>query len=306
LFSDNGQKKKFLVINTTSNPENLISMTSVLKAMYKREDSAEIVCLVQDSFSNLLSGLDFVRDCKGIRYAKIIKQQLAEKNINLIDLSSLWENYSVSLFPNQDLDTKQLYCTKLGLKCDNRNRIAFTKDEIKNANEVVKGDGLKIFVATSGTEENIYEFPKWSKLIEYLNELENTTIYTDLVKRPFVVDIDGVVFLGGNKRIKEQLAVAKQCDILITADNIFLMLADKFNVYTIGLAAGSDLKDKYDFDNFSVITGDNNSFPCWPCNRVAGIQCLKTGRTGKAVCIQSIPPAKIVSLVMKAIKEIGK
>jgi len=299
--------KKFLIINTTPNPEDVVNMIPAIRAIYKNENKPQIVCLVRDSFSNILNGLEFIRASKGIRYSSLNQKKLAEGGVSVINLSGIWENFSVAMFPNITAGAKEAFCAKLGLNCEKGIKFGMTDEERMFAKNFLKehNDKLKIFVATAGVEENVYDFFKWSKVIKHLAQMKNAAIFTDLVKRPFEEDIEGVHFLGGITDIKQHLSIAKYCDILVTCDNIFLMLSNKFNGYTVAIAAGSDIKNKYDLDDCSTIANDNGSFPCWPCNRVPGIQCLKTGKKGIAACIQTIQPAEIVSLVMKAKKEIG-
>lgn len=302
LYSQKPNMERLLVMNGTSNPEDILKMTPALKAL--SHANSEIVAVTNDTFCNLLDGLDFVDESIGSRHAVLKKDELQKLGIKMINLTGVWENYSTAMFPNLQRTTEQVYCDKLGLKCDSGIKFSLTSEERKWAKGFFAPytDKFTLFFGTAGIEENVYGFDRWSRLLSIIKNMDDTIIITDLVDRRGDMDAENVIF-AGDLSLRQQIILAKYCKLLVTCDNIFLMLANKFKGYTIGLAAGRDIKSKCDIDDFTVIAQDDGSFPCWPCNRVTGVKCVRTGG-GMSACLNSVKPEEIVGLIARAKKEV--
>lgn len=299
-FTD-AQKPKFLVINTDGNPENLLSQIPLLKSLSKQND-AEVVCITDDTFSSVLEGLDFVKASFGARYAKANKQEMDRKRIQIINLSGVWDSFRQSVFPNISLSQDALYCNKYGFRSDGKYRFRPSKEEKTKAQKMLgKGKATKIFVSTSGTEENLYPFEFWAKVLEFLSKQKGKIkVFTDMVGHD-PEEHESVVSVS-DLSMREQLVLAKYCDIVVSCDNIFLMLGEYFDGIKIGVSSGGDIKSKYDYEDLTVISREGQEFQCWPCNRIMGVPCKKTGQKFSE-CAAHIRPEEIVGMILTAIKQ---
>lgn len=303
LYSDGPNPNRFMVVSTTQNPEEIISIIPAIKELSKKEN-AEIVCAVDERYASLLDNFDCV---KGVvdKYAVMVKDKLTQKQVKPINFTGVWESYARAIYPAHAEPASEFYCKKLGMNCNSKVSLKTSADERKWVKEFFADtDGkTKIFLATAGTANKVYNFTNWSKVIEYLEEMDGVVIYCDLDESVKSEPLKNTRFIG-SLDLRKQLLIAKECEILTTCDNIFLMLAHSFKGYTIGLSAGTDIRTKYDMDDYTVLAKSNGEFPCWPCERISGTRCLRTGND-YAGCINEINPMEIVGLINKVKKEVS-
>jgi glycosyltransferase involved in cell wall biosynthesis len=293
--------QKTVLVNTSWNPEEILSIIPLARALGK---DGEVVCIVNDQYKRLLDGFDSINASIGLRHSILRKDVLVKYGARIINTTGAYEKYALAIYPNVDFNSSGFYCNKFGVQSTTKPKLGTTSEESEYVKSMLsKYEGKKtIFVGTSGLQDNIYEFNKWSNVIEIISSIENVVIFTDLVDKKIEKHKDNVVFMG-YENIKDQLLIAKNVDYLVTTDNVFLILAEGFNnKKVIALASGSDLKKKYDIDNMIMVANNSVPFNCWPCNRPFGTKC-QLSKSEISACINNIQYEEIIGAIIGAIKE---
>ena len=293
---------KYLIVNGDNNPENILHEIPLLKGLSRKNENTEIVCVSEDRAATLLDGLDFVTASFGTRYSKANKETMQKKGIMVINLSNIWDAYQKAVFPNTTVTADQLYCSKYGIESDRKFRFRPTLEEKKKVQKLFgKKKRTRIFIGTAGLPEHIYPFGHWTKLLEFLSAQDKTIeVYTDMTSHN--PEKHKSIKCISTFPLREQLVIAKYCDIVVSCENIFLMLGEYFDGIKIGISAGQDLKKKYDYADFTEISRGGKEFECWPCTRINGVPCRKNNKA-KSECAMHIRPEEIVGVILKAMKK---
>lgn len=296
---------KFLVVNTDINPEHIIYTASLIKTLKKKFDGSEIITIVNDKYTDLFDNLDYIDGVTGSRYGVGNKAKMQNKKINTVNITGLWDKYISAVFPRVEMDVAEFYCSKFGLNASKKIQFRVSKEEKEWAKNFIeeKCDGkIPIFVGTSGTEDNLYPFVSWVKVLEYLSKMKKVYAFTDLVES--ACSESEKTTSVSELTMRQQVIISRACKILVSCDNIFLLLADSSDNLKIGISAGRDLKNKYEFDNFTEVSRHTDEFQnCWPCNRFSEVPCKANGAKESA-CAARISPEEIMGVISKAVMEV--
>ena len=304
-FKEPEEVRKLLLINNTIDPGNLLSMTPVFRSIKKKFSPCELVLACNKNAVSIIENnknIDKIVDCDKLWFEGELK------NANIQDVSHAIPHFVQNSARFSSLSWEEVWLNAFRLQSDNLKMDIFLNHEDKKfAKDITNSDKRKkicICVDSSNPTLSLSN-EKWGELINLLSKFDD--VQTLVLNNDDIRfnKTNNVIFIGKNK-VRKLAACIDLCDLIVTLDNAFLLIAKALNKKIMLIQGPRDASHKLgNYKNYEIISMKeffDTTHGCMPCWINPGEKCM-VSNSNFAACLVNINPVEIFGRILQSINE---